>query len=278
MTDVYDIYSKGFSYHQQGEFEIAEQFYTQALSLDSNDLNTLYMYANLKFQQLHYKEAEKLIQKALRITEHIQFFDLLTRIRLETKQYKAAIETAVQGLKIDPNNFELNFNIALAFKNHKDYDLALKFYQRAEKLNPTSYLVPFNMASVYFFLNHPQKTKECLEKALSLEPNNDELKYFLALEYFREKNYKKGFPLFESRLCKKTATIFQQKQYPVPFCSSRPWKGEYISDKTVYMYYEAGYGDVIQYARYFPLLRKRCKKLLFKPHLELVELFIENPL
>ena len=52
----------------------------------------------------------------------------------------------------------------------------------------------------------------------------------------------------------------------------------YISDKKVYMYYEAGFGDVIQYARYFPLLKERCAKLLFKPQQELLPLLRENPL
>lgn len=278
MTDVYEIYSKGFYHHQLGEFEEAEKFYNQALALNPKDLNSLFMMANLKFQQCYFIEAEKHILRAIDLSQNVRFFDLLTRIKLETKQYKSAVETAIQGLKIDPNNFELNFNIALAFKNHKDYDLALKFYQRAEKIRPDSYLVPFNMASVYFFLEEPKKSTECLEKALSLDPNNDELKYFLSIAYFKEKNYKAGFPLFESRLCKKTATGFQQQQYPVTFCTAREWKGEDISGKTVYMYYEAGYGDVIQYARYFPLLKERCGKLLFKPQMELVPLFNENPL
>ena len=90
MTDVYEIYSKGFSHHQQGELEEAESYYNQALTLNPEDLNSLFMMANLKFQQYRFKEAENYILKAINLAENIRFYDLLTRIRIESKQFKTA--------------------------------------------------------------------------------------------------------------------------------------------------------------------------------------------
>lgn len=278
MTTANELYTEGFQLHQQGKLEDAEVLYSQALTIDPNNLNCIFMMANLKYQQFRFPEAEKFIKRAIELNQNIRFYDLLSRIKIEKKEYKEAIESAIQGLRINPDNFELNFNIALAFKNHGDYELSLKFYKRAEKLNPNLYLIPYNMSSAYFFLGQPDKATEELRKALALNPNNDELKYFLALSMFREKNYKEGLPLFESRLCKKTATLSQSKLYAHSFATAREWRGEDISNKRVFLYYEAGFGDVIQYARYFPLLKKRCAKLLFKPQEELVELFRENPL
>ena len=124
------------------------------------------MMANLKYQQFRFKEAENYILNALEQSPNIRFYDLLTRIKIELKKYKEAIDAAIAGLKIDPQNFELNFNMALALKNHKDYELSLKFYQRAEKLCPDLAIVPYNMSSVYFYLGYPHKSTEMLEKAL----------------------------------------------------------------------------------------------------------------
>ncbi len=278
MITAKDLYQKGFYLHKQGQLEEAEKLYLSALQINPNELNCLFMLANLKYQQMRFPESEKYIKKALEISTNVRFYDLLTRIKIEQQNYQEAIEFAIQGLKLEPENFELNFNIALAFKNQQNYDLALKFYKRAEKLNPASFLVPYNMSSVYFFLGYPQKATDAMKKALSLNPNNDELKYFLSLSLFREKNYHEGLKLFESRLCKKTATLSQQRLYSNTFNNAKEWQGEDISDKTVFMFYEAGFGDVIQYARYFPLLKQRCKKLLFKPQEELVELLKENNL
>ena len=278
MADCCEIYKNGFAYHQAGDLDNAEKCYVEVLNTTPDDLNTIFMMANLKYQQYRYNEAEKLVLRAMELATNVRFYDLLTRIRIENGRYQEAIDTAVEGLEIEPSNFELNFNIALALKKNKEYELALKFYQRAEKLSPDMAIIPFNMSSVYFYLGEPKKSTEMLEKALKLAPNNDELKYFLSLSYFRERNYRDGFQLFESRLCKKTATKFQMENFPKAFAKAKEWSGEDIAGKTVYMYYEAGYGDVIQYARYFPLLKERCGKLLFKSHEELVELFKENSL
>ncbi len=278
MINAQDIYKQGFELHKTGQLEEAEKLYLSALEIDNCDINCLFMLANLKYQQMRFPEAEKYIKKALQVSKNVRFYDLLTRIKIEQKDFKSAIESAIQGLRLDPENFELNFNIALAFKNQQNYDLSLKFYKRAEKLNPKSFLVPYNMSSVYFFLGYPQKATDAMRKALSLDPSNDELKYFLSISLFREKNYHEGLQLFESRLCKKTATLSQERLYSKAFNRAKEWQGEDISDKTVFIYYEAGFGDVIQYARYFPLLKQRCKEILFKPQEELVELLKENSL
>ena len=278
MTRADELYNQGFALHKEGKLEEAEQVYQEALKVDSDNLNTIFMMANLKYQQGRFSQAEKFIKHAIQINKNVRFYDLLTRIKIEQKEFKTAIETAIQGLRIEPENFELNFNIALAFKNYGEYAIALKFYKRAEKLRPDLFLVPYNMSSVYFFMGDAHASTETMRKALSLNPNSDELKYYLSLALFKEKNYHEGLKLFESRLCKKMSILSQQKLFPAQFASAREWKGEDISDKTVFCFYEAGFGDVIEYARYFPLLKQRCKNLLFKPQQELVELFRENPL
>ena len=278
MDKAEELYKQGFTRHTQGNLEEAEKLYLEAVKLQPENLNTLFMLANLKYQQYRFPEAEKYLRKAMQISENVRFYDLLTRIKTEQKEYKTAIESAISGLKIEPENFELNFNIALAFKKHGDYELSLKFYQRAEKLRPDMFVIPYNMSNVYFLLGKPHESTLAMEKALALNPGNEELKYFLSISLFRERKYREGLELFESRLCKKTAALSQSRLFPASFASAKEWRGEDISDKTVFMFYEAGFGDVIQYARYFPLLKKRCKKLLFKPQEELVELFRENPL
>ena len=48
-----------------------------------------------------------------------------------------------------------------------------------------------------------------------------------------------------------------------PFdCPLAKWQGEDISDKTLLVHTEQGSGDAIQLARFLPLVRRRCKKLI----------------
>ncbi len=48
-----------------------------------------------------------------------------------------------------------------------------------------------------------------------------------------------------------------------PFnCPQPKWQGEDISDKTLLVHTEQGNGDAIQFARFLPLAKSRCKKLI----------------
>jgi hypothetical protein len=41
------------------------------------------------------------------------------------------------------------------------------------------------------------------------------------------------------------------------------WNGEDLTGKTVILAHEQGFGDTLQFIRFAPLLKKRCKKLIF---------------
>ncbi len=94
----------------------------------------------------------------------------------------------------------------------------------------------------------------------------------------RLKDYDKGLKFFEKRLCKETAVALQNKTYPNLATLDKLWNGENIKDKTIMVYYEAGYGDTIMFSRYLPLLKNKCKKLIFYPQKPLVPLFQESGL
>ena len=51
---------------------------------------------------------------------------------------------------------------------------------------------------------------------------------------------------------------------------------EDLKDKVLFTYYEAGYGDMLMFYRYIPILTSMCKKLIIKPQTELASLFREN--
>ena len=174
------------------------------------------------------------------------------------------------------NDFETYFNQALEYKNSIEYEKAEIAYLKALELNPKSCETLFNIASLYLSLNEPFKAIEYYKKLLEINPNDFEAEYFLSLAYFRVKDYEKGEKHFETRLCRETAVRTQLKTYPNIMSKAKLWMGEDISDKILYTYYEAGFGDMIMFARYIKELEKRCKKLVIKPQFELSQLLRDN--
>ena len=91
----------------------------------------------------------------------------------------------------------------------------------------------------------------------------------------RAKDYAQGLKYFEHRISRETAIATQNKIYPKLAANDKLWKGENIKNKSIYIYYEAGYGDTIMFARYLRILKKQCKKIIFYPQKPLVPLFAQ---
>ncbi|MCQ2755194.1 MAG: tetratricopeptide repeat protein, partial [bacterium] len=185
-------------------------------------------------------------------------------------------ENSVKSLY--PKNFSLLFNIALAYKNLKQFSKAIQTYETALKINPSSYQGWFNLAHLYEIKGQGKNAVSAMKICNKLKPNDKDTEYFYSTSLMRIKNYDKGLKLFEQRQCRDLAIASQAKTYPNLASEDRLWRGENIKNKTILVYYEAGYGDVIMFSRYLPLLKKKCKKLVFYPQRQLIPLFENSSL
>lgn len=174
------------------------------------------------------------------------------------------------------DDLERLFNRALLCKQNNKSDEAEKLYLQILAAHPDLTEAYFNLATIYYDRNECQKAVDCYRKILEINPDDTEVKYFISLAYFKMKNYFEGEKYFESRLCRKSSIMSQMKTYPKLTKSATVYNGEISKDKTVYTYYEAGFGDMIMFARYLPLLKERVGHVIFKPQRELVNLFREN--
>ena len=174
------------------------------------------------------------------------------------------------------DDLERLFNQALLCKQNNKSDEAEKLYLQILAAHPDLTEAYFNLATIYYDRNECQKAVDCYRKILEINPDDTEVKYFISLAYFKMKNYFEGEKYFENRLCRKSSIMSQMKTYPKLTKSAPVYNGEISKDKTVYTYYEAGFGDMIMFARYLPLLKERVGYVIFKPQRELVNLFREN--
>lgn len=168
------------------------------------------------------------------------------------------------------------FNSAQAHKDREEYSDSAKIYEEILSITTQLPEVYFNLSIVYSKLDKYKESIKCLEEFLKAEPNDIEAKYFLATHHFMLKDYVGGYELFESRISRQHAIITQDKTLGQIYRNIPFWKGENLTNKTIYVYYEAGLGDTLMYFRYLPLLAKRCKKVYFKPQYALLPLFAEN--
>ena len=278
MQTVEDIINIGFNSHQGGMLAEAESAYQEALRLDSENAEACNLMGVLKLQQNNVEAAIDWVEKAINRKACEYFYETLFQAYIRAGLYDKIVECEKTVINDYPKSFSLLFNIALAYKNLKENKKAIEFYEKALKIDPSSYNAWFNLAHIYNVENQGKNAVSALKICNKLRPNDRETEYFLSIALMRTKNYDKGLRLFEKRLCRETAVALQNKTYPNLASYDRLWKGENIKDKTIFVYYEAGFGDTIMFSRYLPLLKKRCKKLIFYPQKPLVPLFVNSDL
>ncbi|CDE89785.1 TPA: hypothetical protein CPT81_00930 [Candidatus Gastranaerophilales bacterium HUM_20] len=269
-------FDTAFKLHREGKTAEAEKAYIEILNTKPDNYEVLNLLGLLYLSQNKQKEAEEYITKALSFNKNSYFYENLARVYIQEKSFDKACKILEEAINTCNCGFEIYFLLGLSYKNNIQYEEAENAYLKALEINPKSEKACFNLASLYLFLNKPEKAIEYFTKCLEINPNDKEVLYFLSLGYFRIKDYETGTKYFENRLCRSTAITSQKVTYPNLIKKAHLWQGEDISDKTLYTYYEAGFGDMIMFARYIPELQKRCKKLLIKPQKELSQLFRDN--
>ena len=278
MPTVEEIINIGFNNHQGGKLEEAEDAYQEALKLDCENAEVCNLLGVLKLQQNDVNSAIDWVEKAINRKPCEYFYETLFQAYTRAEYFEKITECENIILKKYPKSFALLFQLALAYKNLKQNKRAIELYDLALRIDPSAHQAWFNLGHLYNIENQGKNAVSALKICNKLKPNDQETQYFLSTALMRTKNYDKGLKFFEQRISREAAIAMQNKTYPNLASYERLWKGENIKDKTIFVYYEAGFGDTIMFSRYLPLLKKRCKKLIFYPQKPLVPLFSQSNL
>ena len=276
MSQKNEKFNKAFTLHQSGKLTDARDLYKEILAGEPQNHEVWDLLGVLYMQVGEYQNSENCITRAIEIKPEVYYLENLALLYMKSEKYEQS--AGIYEILVRNNcKYEYWFSLGMAYKNLSQWDDAKNAYLKAIELNPQSHESYFNLAYLYFNDNEPYEAVKCYEKALKITPDDWESEYFLGLAYMQCKNYKDGLKCFEERLCRKSAIVSQEKTYPNLMKEKPLWTGRQdLSDKVLYTYYEAGFGDVLMFYRFMPELVSKCKKVIFKPQKELVPLFREN--
>lgn len=261
--------------HQSGNWKEAEKLYLEILRESPDNANVLNLLGILKLQDNQPQEALQLIKKAAKLSPCAYYLENLGRAYFENKNFEESINSYRKAFEFEPDNFDILFNLALTYKNNGQIDEAIENYKKAIEIIPDNSKAYFNLAGIYDSLNDTFNALENYKKAYEYNPEDEDINYFLAEAYLKTKHFKEGWKHYQSR-ASRDCTILSQTLLYKEAMSNPMWRGEDIKDKTLFIYYESALGDTIMYARFFPEVVSRCKKVLFAPQNAFMEFFKEN--
>ncbi len=277
----------------------AETFLKKALNRFPNShslLNNLgILYSKLKNETL----TKEYFQASIKICPtYLAAWINLISFYYDKKEYEQAIDLGLTALSIEKNNgivlkligdsylsldrlkdAEIYFKKAVLFLNDdrlfNNYAITLQkqnklflaevYFQKAIELSPNNSGYLSNFGNNYALKLDFENALNLYSKALQISPDNPVVISQVGMIHLLTEKFEVGWREFETSLTK--SSIFDKLK------KGKPYNGESLEGKTILVYSEHGFGDILQFVRYIPLLKNLGCNILFEFPKEFTELF-----
>lgn len=137
------------------------------------------------------------------------------------KQYQQAkpLFNTIRQMPTDRYYLDANYYYGFIAYNDKQYNDALGCFEKVKDHPEYGKIVPFYIASIYYFRGEKDKAIKIAEDAVK-RPNilyDVEMKQLLGHAYFEKKEYKKALPLLEEYV-NKSEKVTRQDLYELSYC------------------------------------------------------------
>lgn len=202
----------------------------------------------------------------------LKFLSLANFYNLELKDYKTAIKYYENYIKIDETK-PVIYTITASLYAKLYGDLSLKdqihYFLKSYNLRPNDRLSIQGLAFCYEKLGDRENAKYFYQELLDkCNPTPTDF-YNYGAFLINCGDFIDGHRYFTYRF----SIDDKNFEYPLKFDIERKWDFKQdISDKTLLVHYEQGFGDTFMYCRFVPQLKNLAKKVIFVVQENLVEL------
>lgn len=169
-----------------------------------------------------------------------------------------------RALALQPGWAEGLLNLANLLRQEDRIDEAVAHYRQAIEAGPDDYRTYGSLALALLDMNDAAGAIDNYETALALTPDDPELRKGLGIAQLLAGNLREGWRNYEFRLRCAGARPFE----------GRRWKGEDLTDRSILVHAEQGFGDTLQFCRFLAILKARtpAREIVFECQPSLVRL------
>ena len=287
----------------EGRLTEAEALCRRVLAAQADSHQAVHLLGVIVHQNGKLSDALAHVQRAVKLAPQVALYhsNLGELLRLAGRT-RLAVQEARRALELDPNMVDALSNLGVASNDLKDYEAAVDAQRKAIALKPDfaeahghlgnalhalrrfdeaieAYrsvvaLVPENVdgwANLGTTLHHGGQFDEAmvtLRRAIALAPGHANAHSGLGILLLMRGDLGEGWDEYEWRL--------RSSERKGPRFPEKPWEGESLAGKHIYVQAEQGFGDSLQFARYVPLLAARAGGVTLRVHHTLVGLLRES--
>lgn len=177
-----------------------------------------------------------------------------------------------RALAIDPNYADAHYGRGAALAELGRHAEAISCFEHACSLKAEFVNAYYGHAVCLTALNRHAEAIACYDQVLARRPDRIDAIYGRALCFLASGDLPRGFEGLEYR-----DRLPRQKNYPISF-PSKSWRGDSsITNKTILLYLDGGFGDAIQFVRFVPLLANRGARVILRVPAKLFALLRTEP-
>jgi len=238
-----------------GNFDHVMNSMTQALNdlFDNPNTFDLITIANKTainlFNQKRYNESIDIYKRLLVTFPNLDYLHAnLGLVYLENNLLDEALQEFNIALCLFPQKASNYSNIGSVYRKLGQFDNAMENYNKSLEINPNSANVYNEIGIINEKCAKIDDAIKSYKKAIDINPDMAETYRNLAHAYLLKGLLKEGFKYYEWR--------FQCGDYLSRVFKDIPmWKGERFQGKTLFLCTEQGFGDIIQFIRYAPMVK-----------------------
>jgi len=254
----------GRIFHSLGRLDDSIAANMRALHLRPNCAQTYFHLALAHHQRGMLKEAAEFYRCALAADpDHADACSNLGTILQAENRLEAAIELYRKSVSIACGAAAFN-NLSVALRSLGRLNEAVEAAKEAIAIDSRYALAHNNLGVAYMLQNRFDEAATCWQRALELQPSMGEPHINLAMAWLLQGDYGRGWREYEWRW-----VAFPLKK---PDFKEPQWHGEALDGKTILLYSEQGFGDILQFIRYAPMVAQRGGRIVLHAHDELKRL------
>jgi tetratricopeptide (TPR) repeat protein len=266
-------YYLGLIAYRSKNYEIAVEHFNAAIKINVEEKYFLDLGLAL-YQLKKYNALEECYLRLLSINPDSSTYNCNLGVTYsEQNQLEKAIDCYKKALVINPKNADTYSNMGFALKRQNKIFEAMECYFKAIELNPKHATAHYNLGIAYKDTMQIKESIKCYRKVLDLNPQYPNVYLDLAIALFLDRDFKAGWEAYEKRI-----TVQKINEIMSPLLKPK-WNGESLEGKNIYVLHEQGFGDIIQFSRFLPYLKKLgASRVFFKSRPEMINLFEQSDL
>ena len=187
----------------------------------------------------------------------------------ELNRFEDAAAAALAVLAVQPDFADAHSNLGNAYLALGRHDEAEAAFRNAIRLQPGCAAYHSNLGTLLTARRCLPDALDAQRTALAIDPNFVDAHYNHAISLLLDGQWAEGWVHYEARW-------LLPWNKPRPFVQPR-WDGAPLDGRSILLHAEQGLGDMLQMARYVPMVAARGGRVLLEVHEPLVRLFTTVP-